>query len=586
LKHLVIFIVCISICVSSFSQYYLRGIVQDENGKGLSNVSLRLQSKGGYPFSTGVSGTFGIPCNSLTDTITLQAEGFETLRQGIITNQFQTLKLKMLAATANKTKHYLISVTKNKLAKPRESFYGGESYSAMIENDFVETNRFPETGFALNVDRASYSNIRRFLNMDSKVLPDAVRIEEMLNYFSFVDDSNTSRTDFTCQTQLTDCPWNSANKLLYINLHAPEIDVSKVPPTNLVFLIDVSGSMDDANRLPLLQSAFKMLVHHLREQDTVAIVVYGGNVGVWLQPTSGKEKTTINKAIDQLTASGETPGAQAITTAYALAERSFNPRAVNRVILATDGDFNVGQTSEKELEELITAHKQSNIYLTCLGVGMGNYKDSKLEVLATKGNGNFAYLDNLYEAQKVMITEFTKTLYTVADDAFAGITFESALVKQYKLIGFDNKVDALQDNSSQLDGGEVGSGHSTMAVFEITLKNNAENTSGSIGNIQLKYFTKDTKQEQKQLFNVPLNYQALTIVPNHIKLATAIVMFGELLKHNNNSSDYNYTWDDIIKLASPAVAPDNYAESEFVSLVEKAKRIYAVNKRKKKDGDN
>jgi len=240
-----------------------------------------------------------------------------------------------------------------------------------------------------------------------------------------------------------------------------------VLPTNLTFLIDVSGSMDEPNRLPLLKSAFKLLVNNLRAQDSVSIVVYGGNVGILLQPTSGAEKEFINSAIEQLTAGGETPGEAAIITAYSLAQRTFNKNGNNRIILATDGDFNVGQTSDKELEDLVALHKQSGIYLTCLGVGMGNYKDSKLETLAKKGNGNFAYIDNIQEAEKVMVTEFTKTLFAVADDAYASISFNSNMVKQYRLIGFDNKVEAISDTSSELEGGEIGTGHSLIAMFEI-----------------------------------------------------------------------------------------------------------------------
>jgi Ca-activated chloride channel family protein len=344
----------------------------------------------------------------------------------------------------------------------------GETYTNLVENEFTVAEKSPEAGFALNVNRASYSNIRRFLNNGMEVPPDAVRIEEMLNYFDFTERINADRNKFTCTSKLTQAPWNTNNRLLFIKLKAPYINVDDAPPANLIFLIDVSGSMDNPNKLPLLKEAFKMLVSNLRPKDTVAVVIYGGIVGTFLQPISCAYKDSIIKTIDKLEASGETPGAAAITTAYALAERMYNKDANNRIILATDGDFNVGQTTDKELENLVISHRQSGIYLTCLGVGMGNYKDSKLEGLAKKGNGNFAYIDNRFEAEKVLVAEFTKTLYSVANDAYVNVFFNPYYVKRYRLIGFDNKKELLEDNSiTELEGGEVGSGHSLMAVFEI-----------------------------------------------------------------------------------------------------------------------
>ena len=453
------------------AQYYLRGIVQNENGKNLANVKITLYSKGSYPFFTGSSGSFGIPTSLPVDTITLSLDGYEVLRKAVHTSSLQTFILKPLADNKIKVRNHLLSITRDRdLQRNSETvFNSSESYSALIENKFIKTNKYPETGFALNIDKASYSNIRRFLNMDSKVPPDAVRIEEMLNYFNFNhrNSADTNHHSFTCQTHISSNPWNKDHQLMFIRLQAPKLNLENIPPTNLIFLIDVSGSMDKENRLPLLKSAFKLLTENLRSKDTVAIVVYGGSVGILLQPTAGSDKEKIIDAIEKLNAEGETPGAAAIKTAYELAKRSFNPLANNRVILATDGDFNVGQKSDKELENLILEYRQTGIYLTCLGVGMGNYKDSKLETLAKKGNGNFAYIDDLKEAEKVLITEFTKTMYAVASDAFLSVKFDSSLVKEYKLIGFENKKDAAEDSDSQLEGGEVGSGHSLIAIFEI-----------------------------------------------------------------------------------------------------------------------
>ena len=269
------------------------------------------------------------------------------------------------------------------------------------------------------------------------------------------------------KTTLSSCPWNADNQLFYINLSSKKLNLDTLPPSNLVFLIDISGSMDMPNRLPLLKSAFRFLVNNLRDKDSVAIVVYGGTIGTMLNTTSGGEKEKILKAIDELVPGGSTPGESGIKLAYSVARNHFIKGGNNRVILATDGDFNVGLKTEEELDELITQQRESGIYLTCLGVGMGNYKDSKIQTLAKKGNGNFAYLDNFKEAEKVLLTEFTQTLYAVADDVYMNVEFNPEYVKEYRLIGFDNKVGALKDSLSIIEGGEIGSGHSMVAMFEI-----------------------------------------------------------------------------------------------------------------------
>lgn len=587
-RPIFILLFCAFLCPAS-SQYYLRGIVHDEKGKGLYNVRILLHSKGAYPYYSGNSGAFGIPTSLSVDTIILQSDGYEITKCAVETSKFQSLTLKMLPATASLYHHRLVSVTKDKLDRQSEIYYhGGESYSSLIENAFVQADKFPQTGFSMNVDRASYSNIRRFLNIDAKVPPDAVRIEEMLNYFNFPNNNkDTSGQVFSCQAKLTSCPWNVNNELLFINLQAPSLKLDHVPPTNLIFLIDVSGSMDQPNRLPLLKSAFKLLVKNLRAQDTVGIVIYGGGVGVWLQPTSGAEKQKINDAIEKLEAGGETPGAAAIVNAYSLAERVFNHNGNNRVILATDGDFNVGQSTEKELEDLIAEHRKSGIFLTCIGVGMGNYKDSKLEALAKRGNGNFAYIDNIHEAEKVLVTEFTKTLYAVAGDCYAGVSFNPDMVKQYRLIGFDNKIDAVADSTSELEGGEVGTGHALMAVFEVepTQKNidavSDELKEGEIATLKLQYKLPETLEEKHQAFKVLNDYGDIALADSCIRFATSVIMFGELLKQ----SDYakNYTWNDVSLVAKGAVDMTDYSQVEFLNMLEKAKKIYSNGRKKKKN---
>jgi Ca-activated chloride channel family protein len=575
------FLITLASAFETNAQYYLRGDVKDEKGRLLPEVKINLYSKGNYSYTSGSSGSFGIPTHLAIDTITLTYQGYELLKKGVESKRYQSLVMKMLPATASLMKNKLTSVTKN-LLKEQLSFFSamGESYSSLVENDFVNAIKYPETGFSLNIDRASYSNTRRFINNDVLVPTDAIRIEEMLNYFDFSCNKQEIKQDeFGLKTYLTNCPWNADNQLLYLNLKAPKLNLDTVPASNFVFLIDISGSMDKPTRLPLIQSAFKMLTDNLREKDTVAIVVYGGGVFEALTATSGIEKQKIKAVIDSLTASGDTPGEGAISTAYNAARASFIKGGNNRVILATDGDFNVGQTSEKQLEDLISMQRQSGIYLTCLGVGMGNYKDSKLEALAKKGNGNFAYIDNLKEAEKVLVTEFTKTLYAVANDAYLNINFDANAVKEYRLIGFDNKKAAIEDSTSELEGGEVGSGHSMMAIFEITPAKPNMDSNTIIAKANLQFKLPNSSQQKYQRVNIPYMVKDIYQTDSSIRFAASVAMFGSLLKQSKHSK--NFTFTDIYNLAITAAKPTDYSHKEFLTLIQKAQKLYNPKKKKK-----
>ncbi len=572
------------ITASAFPQYYLRGEVRDEQGHVLPSVKITLFSRGDFSFYAGSLGAFGIPTRLKTDTITLSLEGYETLTTSVNTSQFVVFTLKLLPFKSNSAPLRLLSLTKNLLPeKILPSYEGGESYSSTIENQFINTSNYAETGFALHVDRASYSNIRRFLNIKNKPPADAVRIEEMLNYFNFRSKHiNDQKETFTVNTHITSCPWNKESQLLFINLQAKKINLDRTPPTNLVFLIDVSGSMDQPNRLPLLKNAFKLLVENLRTIDTVSIVTYGTSVAVMLQPTGGDDKEKIIEAIEGLTPAGSTPGESAIRVAYKLARNTFIKNGNNRVILATDGDFNVGQTTEKELEELIAQQRQTGIYLTCLGVGMGNYKDSKLEALAKKGNGNFAYLDCEKEAEKVLIEEFAQTLYTVANDVFLTVKFDPELIKSYRLIGFDNKENAVADSISELEGGEVGSGHSLLSVFEImpVASDSAFiNTGQTVATLQLSYKIPNEEEPLTEAFNVLNNYEALGKADSCLRFATSVVMFGSLLKQSRFAKDVS--WGEVQQLAMSSADKKNLLQMEFIQLIEKARKLYPVRNRKK-----
>ncbi|WEK36253.1 MAG: von Willebrand factor type A domain-containing protein [Candidatus Pseudobacter hemicellulosilyticus] len=561
-------------------QYYLRGEIVDEKRNPLQNVKLKLHATG-FPYSSGVNGSFGILSTKIGDSITITLDGYQAQTVFVESGRYLSIVLKMLHASANLQKNRLVSLTRDLQPDDRRKMAaGGETYSSLMENEFIPAKKYPETGFAIHTDKAAYSNIRRFLNMNTTVPPDAVRTEELLNYFNF-DYSPPAAADsiFGFRSYLSDCPWNPNNRLLYLNVCARRIDTANIPPSNLVFLVDISGSMDMPNRLPLLKSSFKLLVDNLRPADTVSIVVYGSTVGLWLPPTSGGEKDKIRRSIEELYPGGATPGESGILTAYRVAKSQFIKGGNNRVILATDGDFNVGQSGEQELEKLITQHQESGIYLTCLGVGMGNYKDSKLEVLAKKGNGNFAYLDSESEGEKVLVKELTQTLFTVADDAFLNIRFNEDLVKEYRLIGFDNKLKALADSLKEVEGGEVGPGHSLLVLFELTPGGALNAVPDELAEVTIHYRRPGDSLHRSSEYTVPAAFTAFKQLPSCYRFASSVVMFASLLKYSPYVK--SNAWNEAILVASDACNPNDAIQKEYIGMISKAKKIYAKMGRKR-----
>lgn len=574
-------------CLSTRSQqFYIRGEVKDETGNLLQNVTI-LHSRSGYLYRTGSYGTFGIVTNQSVDTLVFSLHGYSPERVVARAENFINVKLKLQPInTAQGRRDKLASLTRDLTRDEQKQWFAGdETYASIIENRLINAKKFPSTGMSLNVDRASYSNIRRFITLKSFVPPDAVRIEEMLNYFNLNYEEPPGNDIFSIRTKLTGCPWNEDNQLYYVNLFSKKINIDTLPPSNLVFLIDVSGSMDMTNRLPLLKSAFRLLVNNLRDKDSVAIVVYGGVTGIMLNSTSGGEKEKILKAIDELTPGGSTPGESGIRVAYSVAKNHFIKGGNNRVILATDGDFNVGLKTETELDELISQHRESGIYLTCLGVGMGNYKDSKIQTLARKGNGNFAYLDNFREAEKVLLKEFTQTLYAVADDVYMNVEFNPAYVKEYRLIGFDNKVGAIKDSMSVVEGGEIGSGHSMIGVFEIVptdinqgaIKDNF--TTGKFADIDLQYRPSRDTMHCHKVYSSKFEYTPFQETDKSYQFYTSVVMFGSLLRSSQYAKDIE--WHEIIDIATQSSSPDDLLQKEFINLVQQAKTLYSKVKKKK-----
>jgi len=563
------------------AQYYIRGDVKDEKNVPLQNVKIYMPAIKKV-YTSGVSGGFGIPSSNLTDSLVFSLDGYISQPVRIKTQEYQHIILHIIPSRSNTYKQKLVSLTTgvNGGIFPI-SYYNDESYSSLAENDFIKTNNQTNTQFAMRIDKASYSNIRRFINQNSKVPRDAVRIDEMLNYFNFNYKEPDGNNVFRLESQLTDCPWNKDHRLLFLNLSGKKLNLDHVPPSNLVFLIDVSGSMDLPNRLPLLKEAFQLLVKNLRSEDTVSIVTYGGNVGIWMQPTSGAQKQKISKAIEALSASGDTPGEAAIRTAYKLAEATFIKGGNNRIILATDGDFNIGQSSETDLEDLISKEKQSGVYLTCLGVGMGNYKDSKIEALSKKGNGNFAYIDDVREAEKVLVTEFTQTLYSIASNVYINVKFDPVYIKEYRLVGYDNKKSVIAENNYELEGGEIGSASGNTIIFEMlpSRADSFKSKQTNIADFTVHYRLPNDTTEQTLHYKCPDDYKRFDSINHELQFAAAVAMFGLKLRESIYFPA-TLDWDVIKNIATASLSPDNFLEKEFVGLIDKAKDIYSEKKKR------
>ena len=570
----------------ALSQFYLRGQVRDEAGNLLQNAAIYLHSNGYYYYST-TEGTFSITNDRRIDSITVSLANYVKQTILVDANTFNDIRLKKCDFAKNTSVNKLVSLTQNLRRDIQQQWFtGDESYASLVENQFVNASSYPRTGLTLNIDKASYSNVRRFLSMNTAVPPDAVRVEEMLNYFNFDYQEPPPNRTFDINATLTDCPWNKESQLLFAQITSKKLKFDSLPQTHLVFLIDVSGSMDMPNRLPLLKEGFKSLARNLRPQDSVSIVAYGGTVGVVLQTTGGNERDTIIKTIDSLQPGGATPGESGIKLAYSVAKRHFIKNGNNRIILATDGDFNVGMKTDQELDDLITVQRQNGIYLTCLGIGMGNYKDSKIQTLAKKGHGNFAYIDSYAEAEKVLLTEYMQTLYTVADDAYLDVQFDPEYVKEYRVIGFDNKVGAIKDVQSTIEGGDIGSGYSSFIAFEITPteKNKWMGTNKypfQPVTFDLRYRVPLDTTHTLHLNESPeIYYASFNDVPKYYQFASSVIMFGSLLRKSRFVKDVS--WNEIADIANASAAADNYSQKEFLTLIQSAKTIYGKKSRKGK----
>ena len=456
------------------------------------------------------------------------------------------------------------SVTYNYIEPPRDT----ATYAKFEDHGFIDTKQERVATFAIDVDRASYANVRRFLTDGLVPPPDAVRVEEMINYFSYHYPQPADDKPFSVTTEVAGCPWNVQNRLVRIGIQGRNLEQWKMAPNNLVFLLDVSGSMSPPERLPLIQSAFRLLVEQLRAEDRVAIVVYAGAAGLVLPSTSGADKTAILNAISRLQAGGSTAGGAGIELAYKVAQENFLRDGNNRVILATDGDFNVGVSSFPELERLIEEKRKSGVYLSVVGVGDDNYQDASLEMLADKGNGNYAYLDSLKEAEKVFKNELTGTLVTIAKDVKVQLEFDPQFVASYRQIGYENRALANKDfDDDTKDAGELGAGHSVTALYEIVPASTAR---GPIASLRLRY--KEPKGRASQLITATVvdDGKSAYEASADMQFAAAIAEFGMLLRNSPHKG--TSSWDDVLQLARIAQGEDLEGfREEFLRMVDSAR---------------
>ena len=456
--------------------------------------------------------------------------------------------------------------------------YNTREYAHIAENDFISTSKENVSTFSADVDTASYSNIRGYIN-DGNIIPeDSVRVEEMINYFHYDYEEPKSGEPFSVNMEVDGCPWNENHQLVMIGLKAKAIEEHDRKPTNFVFLIDTSGSMNQSDKLPLVKCAFVKLLSELDENDTVSIVTYAGSDKVILEGESGQNTDKIASAIEELEAYGSTNGSAGINTAYKIAERYYNKKGNNRVILATDGDLNVGVTSESGLTELITEKKDNGIFLSVLGFGTDNLKDNKLEALADNGDGNYAFIDSVYEAKRVLVEEMGATLETVAKDVKLQTTFDEEVVEKYRLIGYENRMLAKEDfDDDSVDAGEIGSGHEVTALYEIVPTKDADisGKSGKTHILDLDIRYKEPKADDSKLLQYTCKYSKKGFdndASDNMLWAESVACFGMFLKNSDYAGESSI--DMARSLASQTRYSDDALRVEFMSLLDQAENIY------------
>jgi len=591
----------------------ISGRVTDSQGQPIPGVVVKVKGSTNSNTSviTDTNGSFNITVDLKSKILVFSCIGYKSVEENIGNRSIINVKLiedvsslQEMVVVGYGTNRDMASKSASMAApasigyRSRQKFeryddnFNTEGYASVNENGFKNVKINPLSTFSIDVDNASYSNIRRFINMGELPPADVVRIEEMINYFKFDYPEPKGEQPFSVYTELAVCPWNYKHQLLQAGLRGRSIDKSSLPPSNLVFLIDVSGSMGDANKLPLLKSAFGLLVNQLRAQDRVAIVVYAGAAGLVLESTPGNRKESILAAIDNLEAGGSTAGGAGLKLAYTVAGKNFIKGGNNRIILATDGDFNVGESSNGGMERLVEEKRELGIFITVLGFGMGNVKDDKMELIADKGNGNYSYIDNLQEARKVLVREFGGTLFTIAKDVKFQIEFNPAKVKSYRLIGYENRLLNDEDfNDDTKDAGEMGAGHNVTALYElvpagsresvpavdplkyqqtVSIEESEPNTSGEYLTIKVRYKKPDGNKSMLLEKPVMQYINDLEDASDNLRFAAAVSEFGMILR--NSEFKGNATLESASTLAKSGRGEDEDGyRSELIRLINTVK---------------
>lgn len=580
----------------------ISGIVSDESGNVLPGVTIVVEGTtrgvisdvtGLYKIEVGPENEFLIFSFIGMITETVKIPETDTLNV-VLKQKDQELEEVAVVAFGRQKKESLIgsAMMIRGVSTKSANYYAGapvnwntENYSTIHENGFKDVKANPLSTFSIDVDRASYSNVRRYINQGIRPPVDAVKVEEMINYFDYDYSEPTGEHPFSVNTEVAVCPWNTDNYLMHVGLQGKHIDKTNLPASNLVFLLDVSGSMSSPDKLPLVKRAFNLLVNELRPEDRVAIVVYAGAAGKVLDSTPGNKKKAILDAVERLNAGGSTAGGEGLKLAYKIAEENFIDGGNNRIILATDGDFNVGISSTSEMERLVEKERENGVFMTVLGFGTGNIKDDKMEVIADKGNGNYAYIDNIQEARKVFISEFGGTLFSIAKDVKFQLEFNPKQVKSYRLIGYENRLLNDEDfNNDKKDAGEMGAGHTVTALYEIVPANSkskkhqpsvdplkyqtSETVSGKVSDelltIKLRY--KEPDGQKSKLLEIPVENSLVKNTSDNFRFSAAVAEFGMLLRNSEFGGDTSV--DSILELARSAKGDDEEGyRSEFIQLV-------------------
>lgn len=592
---------------------YVNGTVYDDSGAGLPGVTVVIKGTT-TGVTTDINGFYSIEVTNEKSVLIFSYIGYESqeievgnrkiidvvllvnedeLQEVVIAAVARPRLFKSKKAESRSLNYSVADQLNGKVSGIRvysqDEDFNTEEYATIRENGFRKVLDNALSTFSIDVDAASYSNMRRYINSGQLPPKDAVRIEEMINYFNYEYENPTGKDPFSINTELARAPWNEKHLIAQIGLQGKKIDLDNLPASNIVFLLDVSGSMSASNKLPLLKSAFKLLVNELRPQDKVSIVVYAGAAGLVLEPTDGNDKKKIMNALDQLQAGGSTAGGAGIELAYKIAKEQFVVGGNNRVVLATDGDFNVGASSNASMERLIEEKRKEGVFLTVLGFGMGNYKDSKMEILADKGNGNYAYIDNMKEAKKVLVNEFGGTMFTIAKDVKIQVEFNPAAVQAYRLIGYENRLLNDEDfNDDKKDAGELGSGHTVTALYEIIpvgigssfvkgqdplkYQKNIRQVSGNADELlTVKFRYKEPTGSKSKLITQVVNNRVNESSSN-LDWSLAVAGFGMLLRDSEYKGDLSYA--DVLRLAKSSKGEDEFGyRGEFIELVGLAQRM-------------